>query len=43
MLWKLGLMPYSKFTKSMDYEKYVEGMLGYENAIKLIYELVKFV
>ena len=41
-LWKMGLMPFSKHTKSMDYEKYVEGMLGFENSVKLIFELTKF-
>jgi hypothetical protein len=32
-------MPFSKHSKNMDYEKYVEGLLGYENAVNLIFNL----
>lgn len=35
-------MPFSKHTKTMDYGRYIEGMLGFENSVKLIYELTKF-
>jgi hypothetical protein len=38
-LWKLGVMPYSKHTKNLDYWKYVEGLIGQENAIGLVYNL----
>lgn len=29
-------MPFSKHTVNLDYEKYLEGLLGYENAVNLI-------
>lgn len=32
-------MPYTKFTKNLDYNKYIEGLLGEENAVNLIYDL----
>lgn len=32
-------MPYSKHTKNLDYEKYVDGLLGMENAIGLVHTL----
>jgi hypothetical protein len=32
-------MPFSKHTVNLDYEKYLEGLLGYENAVNLIYNL----
>lgn len=35
-------MPFSKHTKAMEYDKYVDAMLGFENAVKLIYDLTKF-
>ncbi len=38
-LWKLGVMPFSKHTANLDYEKYIEGLLGYENSVKLIHNL----
>lgn len=28
-LWKLGVLPFSRHTGNLDYEKYVEGLLGY--------------
>lgn len=31
----------SKFTKNLDYKKYVFGLLGYESAINLIYDLTE--
>ena len=39
-LWKLGVMPFSKYTKNLDYDKCIEGTLGYENSVNLIYNLV---
>lgn len=27
-LWRLGVMPLSKHTKNLDYEKYIAGLLG---------------
>jgi hypothetical protein len=38
-LWKIGVMPVNKHTKNLDYKKYVQAMLGYENAINLIYNM----
>ena len=38
-LWQLGVMPFNKHTGNLDYEKYVEGLLGHENAVELIYNL----
>ena len=38
-LWKLGVMPFSKHTKNLDYEKYLEGLIGLENAISLVHNL----
>jgi hypothetical protein len=32
-------MPFSKHTRNLDYEKYLEGLIGYENSINLIYNL----
>lgn len=32
-------MPFSKHTKNLDYEKYVDGLLGYENAVNLVFNL----
>lgn len=39
ILWQLGVMPMSKHTKNLDYEKYIDGLLGYESAVNLIYDL----
>jgi hypothetical protein len=38
-LWKIGVMPYSKHTQNLDYQRYVEGLLGFENAVNLIFNL----
>ena len=35
-------MPFSKHTKTMDYEQYLSAMLGLENSVRLIYDLTKF-
>ena len=40
-LWKIGVMPVNKHTKNLDYKKYVQATLGYENAVTLIYNLVE--
>lgn len=32
-------MPYSKHTKNLDLEKYVEGLIGQENSITLLFNL----
>ena len=40
-LWQLGVMPFSKHTKNLDYLKYVEGLLGYESSVRLISNLVE--
>ncbi len=34
-------MPVNKHTKNLDYAKYVQGTLGYENAVNLIYNLAE--
>lgn len=34
-------MPVNKHTKNLDYKKYVQATLGYENAVGLIYNLVE--
>lgn len=31
----------SKHTKNLDYDKYVEGLLGYESSVGLIYSLTE--
>ena len=38
-VWKLGCMPFSKHTKNLDYEKCIEGLLGYENSVNIVYNL----
>jgi len=40
-LWRIGVMPVNKHTKNLDYKKYVQGMIGYENAVVLIHQLVE--
>ena len=40
-LWKIGVMPFSKHTKNLDYLKCIEGVLGYENAVNLIYNMAE--
>lgn len=39
----MGLLPVSNHTKNMDYNKYVEGLLGFESAVTLIHRLCLFV
>lgn len=39
VLWKIGVMPVTKFTKNLDYDKYVEGLIGEESSVNLIYDL----
>ena len=34
-------MPFSKHTKNLDYLKCIEGVLGYENAVNLIYNMAE--
>ena len=34
-------MPVNKHTKNLDYKKYVQATLGYENAINLIYNMTE--
>lgn len=29
ILWQLGVMPVSRYTKNLDYGRYVEGLIGY--------------
>ncbi len=33
-------MPVNKHTKNLDYKKYVQATIGYENAVGLIFSLV---
>lgn len=39
-LWRVGVMPVNKHTKNLDYKKYLQATLGYENAVSLISNLV---
>ena len=41
VLWKVGVMPFSKHTSNLDFEKYVQGTLGYENSVFLVYNLTE--
>jgi hypothetical protein len=41
VLWQLGVMPFSKFTRNLDYLNYVEGVLGNENAVNLLFDLTE--
>lgn len=34
-------MPFNKHTKNLDYKKYLQATIGYENAVILIYNLVE--
>ena len=34
-------MPITKYTKNLDYDRYVEGLLGVECAVNLLYDLAK--
>lgn len=38
-LWRLGVLPFTKHTTNLDYEKYMDGLLGYESSINLIHNL----
>ncbi len=40
-LWKVGCMPVGRFTKNLDYQKYLGAMLGAENAVRLVQELAE--
>lgn len=35
------MMPITKYTKNLDYDRYVEGLLGVECAVNLLYDLAK--
>lgn len=39
----MGMLPISKHTRNMDYSKYVEGLLGFEASVTLIYKLAVFI
>lgn len=41
ILWRLGVMPVSKHTKNLDYDKFIQGLLGYESSLNLIYSLTE--
>lgn len=34
-------MPVSKHTKNLDYDKFIQGLLGYESSLNLIYSLTE--
>lgn len=40
-LWRVGVMPVNKHTKNLDYKKFVQATVGYENAVNLIFNLVE--
>ena len=40
-LWKIGVMPVNKHTKNLDYKKYLQATIGYENAVSLIFSLTE--